>query len=278
MGKIGKDHSITAGRYTSISAQVARAFSNFKRYRTDPRGVLRHIAGDTQDVLFGYLPERPAYGLKLIKNEIFNFITDQDIISDVMDAVNYKWVRKTDGGGTALSIQSVRTGEALVTTGPFSGNFQFYQMPHEVAQVGGAKGMWLEWRVKLSEVVICDLFVGVCNTIPGGQNLFDNRLNAVGFRKDSGDNVIDLESTAAGVVTTGVSNSTMADDTYVRLGFKYYPKDGHLFFFVNDTFKARIMTGLPSALMALSFGIRTGIKAEKSLRLSKIVFSIEEDD
>lgn len=276
---IGRDHSITAGRYTSISASVARAFSNFKRYKNDPRGVLRHKAGTVQSVLFGYLPEKPAYGLKLVKNEVFNFITDQDIITDVMDAVNYKWTRSTDGAGTPLAIQEVRTGEALTTTGPFSGNYYFYQMPHQICAVGtGAKAMWMEWRLKLSEVINCDLFAGVCNTIPGGQNLFDNRLNAVGFRKDSGDNVIDFESTAAGVITTEASDSTVADGTYIRLGFKYYPVDNHLLFFVNDTFIARIRTGLPSALMAVSFGIRTTIKSAKSLYLSKLVFSIEEDD
>lgn len=273
-----KDHSSTAGRYTSTFAGRIRAFCNFHRFRGDPRAVLRHKAGDLLDTLFGYIPEKPSYGLKLIKNQVVDFMTDQEIMSSTVDATNFKWVQSVAGVGTAIAIQNVRTGEASVITGATSGNYYFYQMPFTTAQVRGAKAMWMDWRIKLSDATACDLFIGVCNIIPGGQNLFDNRANAVGFRKDSGDALIDVEATVGGAATSGASGSSMADGTYVRLGFKYFPPDGHLLFYVNDTQVYRLTSGLPSALMAVSFGIRTGAAAGKSLYLSKLVYSIEEDD
>jgi hypothetical protein len=44
---------------------------------------------------------------------------------------------------------------------------------------------------------------------------------------------------------------------------------------VNDAFIARIMTGLPAALMGVSFGLRTQENAGNTLTIRKIVDAME---
>lgn len=267
------DQSSVSGRYNSISAKVARAFSNFRRYVRDKRGVLRHMVGDERKVLFGYLPERPAYGLKQVKNDVYNFMRRIEILTDTVDAIRYTWEEQNSGVGTPLTLSAERTGAATFTTLALSGSYYSYQ-GERVFQVG--KDFWADFRIKVSDATNCTLFVGLSAQVSPPDILPDasDRLNSIGFRKDSGDTNIDAECVLGGVASVSASVGTLANDTYIQLGVRYLASKGIVYFWINESYVARVSV-VPTVLLGLSFGMRSYSDPGKTFNVHKIVGSIE---
>ncbi len=268
-----KDFSLRTGRYTCEAAKIVRAFTNFRRYRRDPKGVLRHLSGYESGTLFGYIPEKPAYGLKLVKNDVWTFMRNIEVLTDAVDAVRYSWREQTNCAGTPLALCNERTGCARFITQGVSGCYYSYQ-GQTVFQVVAGKGIWSEWEIKVSDPTNITLFLGLSALVTPPGILPDARVNSIGFRKDNGDAYLDAECVAAGVTTEALAVATLEADTYITLGFQYNARSGIAYFYVNDDFTMRV-EGLPSVLMALSFGMRSYSGTEKSMTVKKIVGSIE---
>lgn len=265
------DYARRAGRYTSKGARVVRDFSNFLRKNADPKGVLRHFVGGYSFALFNYLPEKPAYGLVGVKVYVWNFGQKRDVVSNAIDATTYEWLQTNSGVGTPLACQDGRTGEAKFVTAAGGTSYYCYQGAQETAQVIAGKDFWFEAEVKLSAVTSGDLFVGFSKHIASG-NIFDNRVEAYGIRKDDGAGTLIGEATKAGVATSSQDLATMTNDGYVRLGLRYIAYKDDLAFYINNDFKSRVRSGFPSELMAVTFAARG---AANSMTVKKITFAIE---
>jgi hypothetical protein len=238
-----------------------RAINNFHARVQDHSGVKRHNVGRDSYGLWHYMPETPTPSIDQVWHHYWDFKDPQGYVTDAVDAVSYVWAETNSGAGTALVAIDIAGGGARVTNGGADNNFYFYESAQEIVQIVANRDFWFEFEFQTNEATQNDLYVGLCERLGAG-NLFDNRVNAIGFRKDDGDTNIDMITCAAGV-EAATAVDTLVADTNFRLGLRYDSDPGIIRAYTGQgTDEAvqvgTITTGLPTVLMCVSFGIRNG--------------------
>lgn len=265
---------------------MARGFTNhplldlFRKYfhlvrkSSDPKGVLRIDTGAKNSSVWDYMVTQPSLPLDVILPHLWTFTTHLDVVTDQVEATTFKWKETSSGSGTPLAMQDEHGGVARSLNGAGDNNFYFYESAVELVLPTSGKQIWFECEVKVSDADQSDFFFGLCARLAAG-NLFDNRVNAIGFRSDDGDAYIDTVTTAASSTTANTSQGTLVDDTWIKMGFRY---DGTaVYFFVGDTdtYKALHAANIPATELCVAFGLRNGEAVAKSISVRRIVLCIE---
>lgn len=223
----------------------------------------RSTAGTSRDGLFHYMPAAiQAPSLEGVYNPYY-FLTPYDV-----NTTNV-WTETNSGTGTSLTVQDESGGVAKVVNGSANNNYYNYQAKYEIWKPTLNKDFWFQCPIKIADVSECDLFVGMCAKLGSG-NLFDNKVDAIGFHMADGSGSIygvGLKDSASELTA---ALATLADDTWAWLGF-HCVSTARIEFFVNGVWKATLTAEIPDdEELAVSFGIRNGTGSANSLTIGKI--------
>lgn len=238
-------------------------------------GLLRHFSGGPQESLWNYAPSEPPYPLLRARTFIWTFEDSVQTKTDTVDANAYKWKETNDGSGAALGPLDVVGGAAQFTNNGADDKYYFYESFAEIAQLVPTYDLWFKAVIQVSDATQSDMFIGLCARITG--NLFDNRVNCVGFRKTDGNTNIDLETSLASSATRETAAGTLVDDTDIELGFHYVGGGStpEVLFFIDKAFTKKITATLPTTEMCVSFGLRNGEAVAKVMKIKTIQLMIE---
>lgn len=254
-----------------------RAICGLQERINDPPGAQRVNAGGNTLGLWDYAPSIPALPMgPHVRPFIWVFDSPQDCLTDAVEANAYKFAESSSGSGTALACQDVVGGGAKFTNGAGDNQYYFYESGAEIGQLVATYDLWFEIILQVSDATQSDLFAGLCARLASG-NLFDNRVNSIGFRKDDGDTNIDLETSLASSATSSTAQGTLADDTDISLGFHYNGREERAYFFIDDEHVNSINTTMPTTEMCVSFGLRNGEAVAKTMTVKSIKMIVEVD-
>lgn len=188
------------------------------------------------------------------------------------------WVITETGSGTR-AISQAKGGILLITNAAADDDENFLQL-RDVAsgQVAehwkhvAAKRMFFSARFKVSDATQSDFVMGLQITDTSPLAVTDG----IYFRKDDGDANIDCVVIKDSTATTVSAAATASDDTYMVLEF-LYNGDGNFSFYKDGV----VIGGAPTTNasddeeLAVSFGIKNGAAAAKSMSLDYIYVAQE---
>ena len=184
-----------------------------------------------------------------------------------------KWTIVKDSGASAAIVADAEGGEiALTSTATTDNDGASIQGKHEIFALPSTAGdsIWYETRVKVSDADQMDLLVGMTETFTTNPEAALLSSNIIGFLLTDGSAVIsgvtEASDTATTVTFENTTRATLADDTYITLGFvatKGTSTDT-VDFYINRKKVGSSQTNIPTAnlkLTAMSLsGDATGTK------------------
>lgn len=198
-------------------------------------------------------------------------IADPSFFGYSTDFIEYDsntWTITEVGSGTDLSGDEI--GGTLVLTNAAADNdrhaFQLGKTNGECFAFQAGKPLWFDARFKVDNV-LADTMIGlyVTDTDPEGgvaAGVYYRRLTTA-----TALNLVIENSSTETVVTTGI---TMANDTYINVGF--YWDGARLFYTQNRGIlgEATVLTNLPSTELRLSFLVQNGSAVARSMTVDWI--------
>lgn len=258
--------------------QFVRMIRSIVGLQGDP-GVSRRARGGNTQGLWDYAPQEPLMPMgRGVRSKCYVFASPADVLTDAVTATEYVWNETNLNDGTALTAQDVVGGGAGFTTDTGDNDFYFYESGQEIWKLVEFYDLWFEIILQVSDATQSDVFVGLCARLASG-NLFDNRVDCVGFKKDDGDTNIDLETDVSGSTATNTNaQGTLADDTDISLGFHYNGSEQRVYFYIDGSYVnniamsivAGVSVTLPTTEMCVSFGMRNGEAAAKDMVVKAI--------
>lgn len=176
-------------------------------------------------------------------------------------------------GSAAEAVGNLDGGVLVITNDDADDDADFLQWTKETFKFETGKRLYFAARVKVSDATQSDLVLGlqITDTTPLAVS------DGIFFRKDDGDANLDFVVTKDSAATTKTAVSTLADDTWVKLGFYYDGSGSDIDILVNDVVIASAaLTNVPDdEELAVSFGIQNGEAVAKVLSVDYIVAAKE---
>lgn len=213
------------------------------------------------------------------------FTTTQTItITDPGNAtVNRDWLLTSTGGGTAL-VTDGDGGIVVLTNGASDDDNAFVQWQggstsvSETFRWASDKALWFKSRFKVSDATQSDLVIGLQITDTTPLDVTDG----IFFIKDDGSTTLTFRAEKNGTAST-VTTATLADDTYVVVGFVYLPSGNNgsggapiCNVYLNDVRVGSLttFTNFPDDEdLTISFGVQNGAAAAKTMTVDYILCS-----
>lgn len=230
---------------------------------TEAWGNPRINAGDFQQSPYHLMSVNPLYSVF----HQFGFFNAYDV-----NTTNV-WDQTASGSGTALTVQAGRGGFAKFVNGASDNNHYYYQSKYQTAALAAGKMTWIVGDFIIKDVDQCDFFFGLCKTIASG-DIFANRVDSVGFYMTDESALLRCECSNTSTATQASSGASAVDLTRVRLAISI-EASVRANFFVNDVHKKTISTNLPTANLAVSFGLQNGEGAANELSIYPIRLGME---
>jgi hypothetical protein len=163
----------------------------------------------------------------------------------------------TDGDGGWLLITNTAADNDLVALQKKGESFRF----------ASGKKLWFEARFKVSDATQSDVVMGLQITDATPLDVTDG----VFFIKADGAATVDLLVEKNNTATTTSSVATMANDTFITLGF-FYDGVSTIYYFVNGALGgSSVTTNLPDDEdMTISFAIQNGEAVAKTMTVDYI--------
>jgi len=229
---------------------------------SDDKGVLRNFGNDERDTPFHNSRGLPAFPILPHGNLVWMFRKLSDVSSD-------SWVITEVGSGTQLALQDERGGVAKFITGSADNNYQQYVAIAESMVIPGTGVSCLMGEIKIDEPVQSDMFFGFCEK---GVDIFDGRQNSCGFYSEDGSAIVKVETNIAGDARIITSEYSLVAGTWHRLGIGIQCDASEsvksVNFFIDGEFIGRSRSKMPTAAMALSFGLRNGDRVVNGMSVS----------
>lgn len=167
-----------------------------------------------------------------------------------------------DGDGGLLLITNTAADNDLVALQKKGNSFTF----------SSGKRLFFEARFKVSDATQSDLVMGLQVTDATPLAV----ANGVFFIKNDGAATVNLVLTKAGTSTTNSSVATMANDTFIRLGF-FYDGSAMTYFVDGVNTGTSVVTNLPLSTtnLTVSFAIQNGEAAAKTMTVDYIFVAKE---
>jgi hypothetical protein len=168
----------------------------------------------------------------------------------------------TDGDGGLLLITNTAADNELVSLQKKGESFRFE----------AGKALFFEARFKVSDATQSDVVIGLQITDTTPLDVTDG----VFFIKADGAATVDFRVEKNNTATTASAMATMADDTYIRLGF-YYDGSSEVQYFVNGTYTgSSVTTNLPDDEdMTITIAIQNGEAAAKTMTVDYVYVAKE---
>ena len=171
-----------------------------------------------------------------------------------------KWTIVKDSGATAAIVADATGGEiALTSTATTENDGASIQGKHEIFSLPTTAGdsIWFETRIKTSDADQMDVLVGLTETFATNPENALASSNIIGFLLADGSAVIsgvtEASDTATVVTFSDTTKSTLADDTFVTLGYKATKgtTTDTVRFYINRQEVGASQTNIPTANLKL---------------------------
>ena len=181
------------------------------------------------------------------------------------------WTITTTEDGTGSATEALTDGDGgilLVTNAAGDNDHDFFQLVKEGFKYESGKQLAFNIRFKTNDATETDIVAGLQLTDTSPLDVTDGMF----FLKSDGAAtitfVVEKDSTQS---TLDLPNS-LADDTFMTLGFVYDPKDQKFHVFQNNVLAGTVVsTNAPDdEEMTLSFGIQNGAAAAKTLSVDYV--------
>ena len=181
------------------------------------------------------------------------------------------WTITTTEDGTGSATEALTDGDGgilLVTKAPGDNDHDFFQLVKEGFKYEAGKQLAFNITFKTNDATETDIVAGLQLTDTSPLDVTDG----IFFLKSDGAAtitfVVEKDSTQS---TLDLPNS-LADDTFMTLGFVYDPKDQKFHVFQNNVLAGTVVsTNAPDdEEMTLSFGIQNGAAAAKTLSVDYV--------
>lgn len=181
------------------------------------------------------------------------------------------WTITTTEAGTGSASEALTDadgGVLLVTNDDADNDADFFNKVGENFLFETGKKLWFKARLKVSDATQSDFVMGLQITDTTPLDVTDG----VFFQKDDGDTDLDFHVEKDDTATSASAIATVADDTYLTVGFYYNGLDG-VEYFVDGVHKGTAaVTNLPDdEELTISFGIQNGEAAAKTMSVDYIM-------
>ena len=173
------------------------------------------------------------------------------------------------GAGSASEALANEDGGVLLITNDAADNdADFFQKVGESFKFESGKKLWFKARFKVSDATQSDFVIGLQITDTSPLDVTDG----VFFMKDDGDANLDFYVEKDNSATSATAIATVADATYMTVGF-YYNGSDEVQYFVNDVKLGTLATtNLPNdEELTISFGIQNGEAVAKTMSVDYIL-------
>jgi len=219
------------------------------QYSDDPFGMLRNNEKDTTKAWWHNAPHKPGDPLRRPAHRYFFNRTE--------DVGTGRFAETAVGSGTVLTLQDRRGGWAKFTNAAADNDHYYYEAVNEIALMVDGQHIWFDTEIEITDVDQADMFIGICATLGSG-NLFDNRVDCIGFTLADGSGALQYVTTKDGTGAAAATGETLADLTAVKLSFVVTGLT-RVDFYVNDNYVTTSESDVPDdEEMGLSFGLRNG--------------------
>jgi len=229
----------------------------------DPRGILRIDGVDQTHSFWHNFPNVDTYANVLQ----WQFKTAYDV-----DTTNV-WTQVAGGAGTVLTVQHSRGGYAKAVNGAIDDDYYGYTSKYSVATLEALKLTWFQTQIKVKDVSEADLFVGLM-TPAATTGIFDARVDSIGFYLVDGSGLLYCETNNTSTPTQASTGITLEDSTVYKIGFVAVGVTA-VYFHVNETYVGTSAANIPTAALAVAFGLRNGTGAANELSINTINVGLE---
>jgi hypothetical protein len=171
-------------------------------------------------------------------------------------------------GSATEALTSGAGGQLLLTNAAGDNDLDFLQLKGESFKLSSSKRAFFEARFKVSDATQSDVVMGlqITDTTPLAVT------DGVYFMKDDGDTNLDFHIEKDGTDTTTAAVTTLADDTFVTVGFFIDPNTSQVSYFIGEAEPVGVVnTNLPDdEELTVSFGIQNGEAAAKTMTIDYV--------
>ena len=186
------------------------------------------------------------------------------------------WTITTTEDGTGSATEALADGDGgllLVTNAAGDNDHDFFQLVKEGYKYEAGKQLAFHMRFKTNDATQTDIVAGLQLTDTSPLDVTDG----IFFLKADGAATISFIVEKNSTQSTLTLPNSLADDTFMTLGFVYDPKDQKFHVFQNDVLAGTVVS--PNAPddeeLTVSFGIQNGAAAAKTLTVDYIGASKE---
>ena len=186
------------------------------------------------------------------------------------------WTITTTEVGPGCATEALADGDGgllLVTNAAGDNDHDFFQLVKEGYKYEAGKQLAFNMRFKTSDATQSDIVAGLQLTDTSPLDVTDG----IFFLKSDGAATISFIVEKDSTQSTLTLPNSLADDTFMTLGFVYDPKDQKFHVFQNNVLAGTVVsTNAPDdEELTLSFGIQNGAAAAKTLTVDYIGASKE---
>jgi len=171
-------------------------------------------------------------------------------------------------GSATEALTSGAGGQLLLTNAAGDNDLDFLQLKGESFKLSSSKRAFFEARFKVSDATQSDVVMGlqITDTTPLAVS------DGVYFMKDDGDTNLDFHIEKDGTDTTTAAVTTLANDTFVTVGFFIDPNTSQVSYFIGEAEPVGVVnTNLPDdEELTVSFGIQNGEAAAKTMTIDYV--------
>ncbi len=211
--------------------------------------------------------EKVPFGrVSIYKNDFTDWVADSWTITEVGTSLQVlvddrNGVLRLTSGGTENDGSNLQLG----------GSGDSETVGESWAPAAG-KNLWFEARIRSDDVTEHDFFVGL--SVQDTAVVASIGQAVIGFFSDDGSAGLDVYCKAASVLSSEQDIATLANNTYVKVGFKVTGTD-KVEFYVNDVLKSTLTANIPTELMKLTIAQLTGEGNAASLDVDYVVVAQE---
>ena len=194
----------------------------------------------------------------------------QDFKNDFLTYAAGDYTITQTGGSAALAAGS---GGWLALTASTGGTDSIY-MQHVAASwaMEAGKRAWFETRFKLSAITAGTAIIGLVAT----DTTPETNTDGIYFHKNvAGTGVVDFVVKGSSTATTASTITTLAADTFVRLGFFYNGVDAIEYFVDGVKAGTSVSTNLPSANLTFTMGVAATTATARVLTIDYVAMAKE---
>tara|TARA_R100001224_G_scaffold68214_1_gene41341 strand:- start:920 stop:1630 length:711 start_codon:yes stop_codon:yes gene_type:complete len=181
------------------------------------------------------------------------------------------WTITTTEDGTGSATEALADGDGgllLVTNAAGDNDHDFFQLVKEGFKYESGKQLGFHIRFKTNDATQSDIVAGLQLTDTSPLDVTDG----IFFLKSDGAATISFIVEKDSTQSTLTLPNSLADDTFMTLGFIYDPKDQKFHVFQNNVLAGTVVsTNVPdNEELTVSFGIQNGAAAAKTMSVDYI--------